>query len=52
MREDLSREKMHKAIDSTLSGLEGDPWLFRRVAARAGEGEIKVKKRLSAGLTP
>ena len=50
MREDLSREKMHKAIDSTLSGLEGDPWLFRRVAARAGEGEIKVKKRLSAGL--
>ena len=50
MREDLSREKMHKAIDSTLSGLNGDPWLFQRVSARAAEGETKVKKKLSAGL--
>ena len=50
MREDLSREKMHKAIDSTLSGLNGDPWLFQRVSARAAEGETKVKKKLSTGL--
>ena len=50
MREDLSRAKMHKAIDSTLSGLNGDPWLFQRVSARAAEGETKVKKKLSAGL--
>ena len=50
MREDLSREKMHKAIDTTLSGLNGDPWLFRRVASRAAEGEIKVKRKLSTGL--
>ena len=49
MREDLNRAKMHKAIDSTLSGLNGDPWLFQRVSARAAEGEIKVKK-LSTGL--
>ena len=50
MREDLNRKKMHKAIDSTLSGLNGDPWLFQRVSARAAEGETKVKKKLSAGL--
>ena len=50
MREDLNRVKMHKAIDSTLSGLNGDPWLFQRVSARAAEGETKVKKKLSAGL--
>ncbi len=50
MRDDLSREKMHKAIDSTLSGLKGDPWLFQRISARAAEGEPRVKKRLSAGL--
>ena len=50
MREDLNREKMHKAIDSTLSGLNGDPWLFQRVSTRAAEGETKVKKKMSAGL--
>ncbi|MBR3431620.1 MAG: hypothetical protein IKG87_16130 [Clostridia bacterium] len=50
MREDLNRTKMHKAIDSTLSGLNGDPWLFQRVSARAAEGETKVKKKLSTGL--
>ena len=50
MREELSREKMHKAIDSAFSGLNGDPWLFQRVSARAAEGEIRVKKKLSAGL--
>ena len=50
MREDLNREKIHKAIDSTLSGLNGDPWLFQRVSTRAAEGETKVKKKMSAGL--
>ena len=50
MREDLNRAKMHRAIDSTLSGLNGDPWLFQRISACAAEGERKVKKKLSAGL--
>ncbi len=50
MREDLNREKMHKAIDSSFSGLNGDPWLFQRISARASEGEIHMKKKLSAGL--
>ena len=50
MHEDLDRAKMHKAIDTSLSGLNGDPWLFQRISARAAEGEIQVKKKLSAGL--
>ena len=50
MREELSRAKMHKAMDSTLSGLNGDPWLFQRVSARAAEEETKVKKKISVGL--
>ena len=50
MRDDLSREKMHKAIDSTLSGLQGDPWLFQRISSRASEGETIVKKKISVGL--
>ena len=50
MREELDREKMHKAIDSSFSGLNGDPWLFQRVSARAAEGEVHMKKKLSAGL--
>ena len=50
MREDLNREKMHKAIDSALSGLNGDPWLFQRISSRAAKGEMIVKKKLSAGL--
>ncbi len=50
MREDQNREKVHKAIDATLSGLNGNPWLFQQISARAGEGEIKVRKKLSAGL--
>ncbi len=50
MREDMSRKKMHKAIDATLSGLNGNPWLFQQISARAEEGEIQVKRKLSAGL--
>lgn len=50
MRKELNRENMHKAIDTTLSDLKGDPWLFQRISARAAEGEVKVKKRVSAGL--
>ena len=49
MREELSRAQMHKAIDSTLSGLNSDPWLFHRISVRAAEGETKVKKKLSVG---
>ena len=40
---------IHHAVDTSLSGITGDPWLARRVLANA-KGEIKVKKKLSAGL--
>ena len=50
MQNDLNRNKVHKAIDSTLSGLQGDPWLFQRISARAAEGDNKVEKKISIGL--
>ena len=50
MREELERRQVHQAIDSTLSGLKGDPWLFQRISAETGKGDRKVKRKLSAGL--
>ena len=50
MREKLNRRDFHEAIDKTLSGLQPDPWLYRRLSARMEEGEIKVKKKLPAAL--
>ena len=50
MREELDRERVHRAIDSTLSGLTGDPWLFRRISSAAGKEETKVKRKVSVGL--
>ena len=42
------RERIHHAVDTRLSGLQGDPWLAQRVLA-ATKGEIRVKKKLSVG---
>lgn len=42
-------ERIEKAVDARLSGLQGDPWLARRVMAQA-KGECKMKKKASAGL--
>ena len=50
MREELERKQVHQAVDSTLSGLTGDPWLFRKVSSDAGKGERVMKRKLSAGL--
>ncbi len=50
MREELERRQIHQAIDSTLSGLTGDPWLFQRISAETGKGDKKVKRKLSVGL--
>ena len=49
MREELEREKVHQAIDRTLSGLTGDPWLYNKISA-AGKEETKVKRKVSVGL--
>ncbi len=36
------------AVDMSLSGLQGDPWLAQRILANV-KGEVKVKKKLSVG---
>lgn len=44
MNEQQEKADFRKAIDHTLMSLEGNPFLYQRVAARAEEGEKKVKK--------
>jgi len=41
-------ERIRHAVDTRLSGLEGDPWMMQRVLSNA-KGETKVKKKLSVG---
>ena len=43
------QKKVQKAMESTLSGLQEDPWLTQRVLANA-KGEEPVKKKLSTAL--
>ena len=50
MTDKLNRKDFHEAIDTTLSGLQPDPWLYRRVAAGLEEGEKQVKRRFSTAL--
>ncbi len=50
MREELTRKEFHEAIDTTLSGLQGDPFLAQRIMNQERTGEPVVKKRLSVGL--
>ncbi|MCL2867095.1 MAG: hypothetical protein FWF47_04960 [Clostridia bacterium] len=49
MNERKLSQAIQHAVDTSLSGLQGDPRLARRVMANA-KGEIKVKKKLSFGL--
>lgn len=48
MDERKERQRLKSAFDTTLSGIQGDPWLAQRVLAEA-KGEVKVKKKLSVG---
>lgn len=51
MREEMDRKSFHTAIDTALSGLQENPYLYQRVIAQEnGKEEIIVKKRLSVGL--
>ncbi len=49
MDERKERQRLKSAIDTTLSGIQGDPWLAQRVLADA-KGDVKVKKKISVGL--
>lgn len=46
MTESREDERIKSALNRTMSGLEGNPYLARRVVA-ASEGEGKVKKKIS-----
>lgn len=49
MTEQEVREKIVRTVDTCFSDLHGDPLLAQRIR-NGGEGEIKVKKKLSFGL--
>lgn len=50
MTDNELRERFHRAVDTTLSGLEGDPLLGQRVLRLAQEQEEpKMKKKISIG---
>lgn len=49
MCEELNRKEFHEAIDTTLSGLQADPWLAQRVVSRERTSEPVMKKKLSIG---
>ena len=45
------RERFHRAVDTTLSGLEGDSLLAQRIILQARpKEETKMKRKLSVGL--
>ena len=46
MTENREDERIKSALNRTMSGLEGNPYLARRVVT-ASEGDVKVKKKLS-----
>ena len=50
MPEELNQKAFHEAIDTTLSGLQGDPFLAQRIVNQEKTGKPVVKKRLSVGL--
>ena len=50
MSDKLNRKDFHEAVDTVLSGLQPDPWLYQRVAARLEEGEKQVKRKISTAL--
>ena len=50
MTEQEQKAKFKQAIDHTLSGLEGDPYLFQRVAASAEKGAKSMKYHISKGV--
>jgi hypothetical protein len=48
MNEHNQMEQVRRAVDTRLSGLEGDPWMAQRVLTNA-KGTKKVKKKVSVG---
>ncbi|MBQ8137589.1 MAG: hypothetical protein IJ174_09165 [Clostridia bacterium] len=49
MTENREDERIRAALNRTMSGLEGNPYLARRIAS-ASEGEVKMKKKISLAM--
>ena len=49
MNEQQEKAKFRQAIDHTLTGLEGNPFLYQRVTALAEKGEKKMKRCIPKG---
>lgn len=50
MNEQQEKAKFRQAIDHTLTGLEGNPFLYQRVTALAEKGEKKMKRCIPKGV--
>ena len=50
MTEQENKARVRQAIDHTLSGLEGNPYLFQRVAADAEKGANHMKHHFPKGI--
>lgn len=50
MTDHADKEKLKQAIDTTLSGLQGSPFLYQRVAMHVEKGEKTMKYRMPKGL--
>lgn len=50
MRNELTHEKLHQALEAATSGLQENPFLYERVKARITEGEPAMKKKISWSL--
>lgn len=46
MDDQTLRNQLHHAVETRLSGLQGDPWLAQRVLAQAKSRAKKKKKTL------
>ena len=50
MTDQKDRQRFHRAVDTTLSGLEGDPMLAQRIILQARpKEEAKMKRKISVG---
>lgn len=51
MNEERTRMQIQQLFETTLSGLQEDPWLAQRVLHAAdGKGKLKMKKKLSTSM--
>ncbi len=50
MNEHQEKQRFKRAIDHTLSGMTGDPFLYQRVMTKAEKGDMKVKYAIPKGV--